>query len=222
MNFRTLHKSLLTTLCFMLLTSIIYGNITRKRQGAKIYKGYVVTISGDTLHGKVQMLSPTMNQVKVKFIGKNKKKVTYKPKDIQSYAFVIQEWDKATNKNVLKWIFYAKKTVERPPVPFSSTEVLIQQEINGLISTYNYYIETRTSQNLEHLIYVEKDGVLYEINKKNYRKVLKKITQDVTQIHEKVGTKGYTYRNIETTIKSYNSHVLKEESETINEGEIEG
>ena len=33
-----------------------------------MYKGYVITLQGDTLKGKIEMLSPSLNEVKVKLV----------------------------------------------------------------------------------------------------------------------------------------------------------
>lgn len=188
--------------------SINFANILSNQDG-KIYDGYVITISGDTLQGKLEMLSPTMNQVKIKFIDDSGKKDLYKAKDLQAYAFKIEIWNKEKKKNEIKWIYYIKKIAERPPVPFSSTEVLMQQEIAGNISIYNYYIETRAEQDMEHILYLEKKGVLYAVNKDNYKDVLKSLTADFPFIKDKIGTKGYTYNTLEETVKEYNQQLKK-------------
>lgn len=215
MNFKFSQKQLLFLVLFLLSTSLMYGNMITTKPSGKVYNGYIIMVSGDTLHGKLQMLSPTMNQVKVKFIDNEGKKLTYKAKDIDTYAFQIQEWDKNVKQNVAKWIFYTKKTVERPPVPFGPTEVLLQTEISGIISTYNFYIETRTNQNIEHLIYIEKEGILYEISKANYRKLLKALFADCPKVHSKIGRKGYTYNSVDLLINEYNNEMSQTEEATI-------
>ena len=215
------HRLLLITAFSLILMSFSYEIGRKNRPSTKIYKGYVITESGEKIHGKLQMLSPAMNQVKVKFIDKDGKKSTYKAKDIASYAFQIQEWDKIEKKNIIKWIHYTKKTVERPPVPFASTSVLLQREVNGAISIYNYYIETRASQNMEHFTYLEKDGVLYTLKKNNYRKILKTLTADFPVVYHKIGTKGYTYKHVPKLISEYNKQVSKKGEATISFDEVE-
>lgn len=196
-------------LFFVLITiSINFAN-TLSNQDGKIYDGFVITISGDTLQGRLEMLSPTINQVKIKFIDNSGKKEIYKAKDLQAYAFKVEMWNKDNKEKEIKWIHYTKKIVERPPVPFSSTEVLMQQEVVGKISVYNYYIETRSDQNMEHIIYLEKNDVLYEISKDNYKDVLKELMADFPFIKDKVGTKGYTYNALEETVIEYNQQLSK-------------
>lgn len=180
------------------------------KNATKIYKGYVITESGDTLHGKLQMLSPTMNQVKVKFIDNQGKRITFKAKNLRSYAFEAQIWNKKEKRNVQEWVFYTKKTVERPPVPFAGNDILMQQQVRGNISMYNYYIETRSSQNMEHIIYLEKESVLYEINKTNYRKILKGLMGDYPTVYHKIGTKGYTYKFLTKTLTEYNKQATRQ------------
>lgn len=202
-------QKMLMLLTFTLVgISVSYSNSTVDDAG-KIYNGFVITASGDTLHGQLEMLSPTMNQIKVKFIDSEGNKEMYKAKDLQAYSFKIEEWDKSKKENVSKWINYAKKTVERPPVPFASTEVLIQQEIVGKISIYNYYIETRSDQSMEHIVYLEKGNVLYIVDDTNYKTVLKSLMDDIPFMSDRVGTKGYTYKFLPDTIVEYNQQLRK-------------
>jgi hypothetical protein len=203
-------KKLSIKLSFLLVgISMNFANALPSQDG-KIYDGFVITISGDTLQGQLEMLSPTINQVKIKFIDENGKKKFYKAKDLQAYAFKVEVWNKESKDKELKWIYYTKKTVERSPVPFSSTEVLMQQEIRGNISIYNYYIETRSEQEMKHVIYLEKNNVLYPITKDNYKEVLKELMTDFPFIKDKIGTKGYTYNVFEETVKEYNQQLRKD------------
>lgn len=176
---------------------------------SKIYEGYVIKESGDTMYGKLQMLGPAMNQVKVKFVDEEGKRITFKAKDINFYAFEAQIWNKKEKRNIPEWVYYTKKTVERPPIPFAGNEVLMQQEVRGNINMYNYYIEYRSSQNMEHIVYLEKESVLYEIDKSNYRKVLKGLMGDYPAVYHKIGTKGYTYKYLINILKEYNLQATK-------------
>lgn len=184
-------------------------NKLSSESSTKIYKGYVIKESGDTLYGKLQMLNPTMNQVKVKFINEKGKRMTFKAKDITAYAFQAQIWNKKEKRNLQEWVYYIKKTVERPPVPFAGNDILMQQEVRGNINMYNYYIESRSSQNMEHIIYLEKENVLYTIDKTNYRKILKGLMGDYPTVYHKIGTKGYTYKYLAETLKEYNQQTSK-------------
>ena len=201
-----IHTTLLTVISaclFMSMTCVKFPEGVVKSEG-KIYEGFVVTTIGDTLHGKLQMLSPTQNQIKIKFISKETERI-FKAKELQTYSFHVLTKNRKTKKEVSTWINYTKKKVERPPVPFGSTEVLLQQLVGGQISLYNYYIENRTDNTMEHLIYIEKEGVLEVVNKSNYKKTLKLLMNDKPKASEKVGTKGYTFKFIEQSISEYNN-----------------
>lgn len=205
MKLTTIHTSLLTVISaclFMSMTCIKLPKIPTKPEG-KIYEGFVVTAAGDTLHGKLQMFSPTQNQIKIKFISEETETI-FKAKELQTYSFNVLTKNRKTKKEVSTWVNYTKKKVERPPVPFGSTEVLLQQLVRGEISLYNYYIENRTDNTMEHLIYIEKGGKLEIVNKDNYKKSLKALMEDKPEMLEKVGTKGYTFKFLEDTISEYN------------------
>ena len=89
-------------LFFVLITiSINFAN-TLSNQDGKVYDGFVITTSGDTLQGKLEMLSPTINQVKIKFIDDCGKKQLYKAKDLQAYAFKVEMWNKESKEKEVK------------------------------------------------------------------------------------------------------------------------
>lgn len=145
----------------------------------KIYQGYVITIDGDTIHGTIEMLSPALNEIKVKFYNKEGKKTVYKAKELQGYAFLAPvRYNKKTKQEDTQWVHYTKCTMETPAVPFGTKEVLVQEEVGGTLSLYNYYIERpQTSATpLVHVIYLKDvNGKFIEINKKSYRKIVNKV-----------------------------------------------
>ena len=100
---------------------------TAEATSKKVYNGYVVTVSNETIHGQIQMLSPTLNEVKVKFIHKDGKKQIFKAADLKSYSFQVPVYNKATKSSELTWITYTKQTVDRSPVPFGAKEVLLER-----------------------------------------------------------------------------------------------
>ena len=200
--------------------SVSYANLNIPNITKKTYSGFLITTSGDTLKGKIQMLSITMNQVKVKFINEKGKRRVYRAKDLQSYSFKVKVWNRLAQEYDVKWILYTKKTVEKPPVPFSSNKVLVQQEVIGNISIYNYYIETRSNQSIEHIVYLEKDDILYVVDKTNYKKILSILMADFPFMKDKVGTKNYTYKHLNATIKEYNRPLGKSIRAIVNKSEL--
>mgnify|MGYP000445184516 FL=1 len=156
------------------------------------------------------MLSPSLNEVKVKFTSSDNKKKTYKANQVKEYAFKIEKWNKETRSHVEEWIFYTRKNVERSPVPFGPTEVLVERQVEGTISMYNHFVEQNatTEAPFIHVIYVEKQNKeLISVTKENYKKVLRELTTDYPVIHNSIGTKGNGFKHISNIITAYNNAV---------------
>ena len=68
----------------LIIIAVFTFAFTASATSKKVYKGYVVTVSNETIHGNIQMLSPTLNEVKVKLINENGTKA-----NLQSKRFEI-------------------------------------------------------------------------------------------------------------------------------------
>ena len=197
---KSLQLLIIATLTF---TFAFTGQATSK----KVYNGYVVTISNETIHGQIQMLSPTLNEVKVKFIHKNGQKEIFKAKDLKSYSFQVPVYNKATESRQLQWITYTRKNVERSPLPFGTKEVLLEQLEKGQINLYNHFVETRGgAAPMIHMYQVEKGDETASVTRKNFKKVMKEMTADYPELAAKVGKKGYGYKHIGKIIAAYNAY----------------
>ncbi len=195
--------------CFSLMLVMLCVTDGISKEDRKVYNGYVALKSGDTLHGKIQMLSPTLNEVKVKLITETGKKKIYKAKHIASYGFETFVYNRSTGEQESKWIYYVNKRVKRSPVPFGPRNVLVEHQERGTINMYNHYVETRTdNQPLKHFKYVERDGEMIRITRKNYRNTLKSMMKDYPELCAKIGTAGFGYRYIARTIKQYNQTII--------------
>ena len=195
-------KKLLQILTLALLT-FNFSVISHADDSKKIYGGYIVTISGDTLHGQIQMLSPTLNEVKVKFIDQNGKKQTFKAKELSSYSFTVPTFKKKQKGNQV--ITYVRKHVENAPIPFGPKDVLVERQATGKINLYNHYIETRAGQYAyKHYFLLEKDGATVKVDRSNFKKVVKNIVADYPELKRMIGKKGYGYKYMATIIKEYN------------------
>ena len=180
---------------------------TAQATSKKVYNGYVVTISNETIHGQIQMLSPTLNEVKVKFIHKNGKKEIFKAKNLKAYSFQVPVYNKATKSRQLQWITYTRKNVERSPLPFGTKEVLLEQLEKGQINLYNHFIETRGgAAPMIHMYQVEKGDEMISVTRKNFKKVMKEMTADYPELAAKVGKRGYGYKHIGKIIAAYNAY----------------
>lgn len=194
-------KSTLTLLTLSILFTV-------SSFATKSYEGYVVLNSDEKVEGTIQMLSPSLNEVKVKFTSKDGKKFTYKAKEVKEYGFQVKKWNRATRTHNENTIVYVRQEVERAPIAFGSTNVLIERQIAGTINMYNHFVELNSNpQNpFEHVIYVQKaTGDLVSIDKSNYKVVLKRMTAEYTELSKKIGTKGHGFKHIAEIVNTYNT-----------------
>ena len=73
-------KNLFTILALTVIFSV-------SASAAKSYQGYVVLNNDEKVEGTIQMLSPTLNEVKVKFTSTAGQKVTYKSNIIYIHVY---------------------------------------------------------------------------------------------------------------------------------------
>lgn len=190
----------LIILLFVSFSFIAFGN-----NDTKTYKGTVTLESGEVLEGHIQLLSPTLNEIRVKFIDGNGNINTYKSNEITKYNFVFPRWDVSTKTYRDVVIEYVKKEVTVAPIPFGPKEVLIELQVKGDIQVYNYYMETRTSPHaFSHNYLIEKDGELILVDALNYKSVLKGMMVDFPELESKIGNKGYTYKYLVEVVGQYN------------------
>lgn len=185
---------------------------------AKVYQGYVVLNNGEKIEGKIQMLSPTLNEVKVKFTSTSNKKITYKAKDVKEYGFQVTKWNKKTRTHDLNTITYTRQTVERSPIAFGPKTVLIERQITGNVNMYNHFVEQNANakQPFVHVIYVQKEaGDLLSVTKRNYKVVLKEITNSYPELSAKIGSRGYGFKHISQIISTYNNWMLDNGEEVV-------
>ena len=94
-NFTTLFTAILMTFAVT-----VFAN-----DDVKVYEGSVVLENGETLEGQIQMLSPTLNEVKVKFIASNGKATTYKAVKVSKHEQHIKEYVKVWSGFSINYFF---------------------------------------------------------------------------------------------------------------------
>lgn len=206
-------KNTITLTTLLTIGILAFSSNVFAGQSTKIYQGYIINNDGEKLEGQIQMLSPSLNEVKVKFINSNNEKKIYKAKEVKEYAFKVEKWNNATKNHIEEWIFYTRKNVERSPIPFGPTQVLIERQVSGTINLYNHFVEQNATSEepFIHVVYVEKNnGELISISKENYKKVLRNLTTDVPAIHNQIGTKGNGFRQVPQILEAYNQAVSTE------------
>lgn len=185
---------------------------------SKIYQGYVILNDDTKIEGSITMLSPALNEVRVKFTSKDGQKKVYKSKDVKEYSFQVTKWNDKTRTHDVNDIIYTRQTVQRPAIAFGSTEVLLERQITGSINMYNHFIEQNTNPNqpFAHIIYVEKDaGTLIPINKSNYKMILKEMTREYPELSARVGTRGYGHKYTLKIINTFNHWMLENGEEVV-------
>jgi len=197
---------------YLFLTGIFFVASANPLSAAKTYDGYVIKNDDTKLEGKIQMLSPTLNEVKVKFINKENKKNIFKANSVKEYGFEVQKWNHKTRQYHTQKITYTRQTVKRSPIAFGPKEVLIERQETGKINMYNHFIEQNSNikQPFLHIVYVQKETKeLVSITKKNYKKVLKEMTTENPELQAKIGSRGYGFKHIAKTIATYNSWMIE-------------
>ena len=199
-------KNLYTTALFLVLFTI-------SATAAKVYQGYVVLNDDTKVEGSITMLSPSLNEVKVKFTSKDGKKVIYKAKDVKEYGFKVEQWNKTTRSHDVNTIVYVRQDVERSPIAFGPTNVLIERQLTGTINMYNHFIEQNSNakQPFAHVVYEE----LTAITKSNYKVVLKEMTGEYPELSARIGTKGYGYKYVIKIINTFNNWMMENGEEVV-------
>jgi hypothetical protein len=171
------------------------------------FSGYIINLNNEKVEGKIITGSITDNEVKIQFIeeGKEKKK-TYKAKHLKGYGYKsIQEDDLGLEYQ--RWIHYEQQKVDYPPKPFASTTVFMQKEEGGALTLYCYYIEVRNDRKnpFRYLYYAkDNDGDLIKIDKKEFKKVARKLFKTYTAMNSKIGRKDFEYKNLDRMVRDYN------------------
>lgn len=204
-------KSIITIFAITVLVSVA-------ATAGKSYMGYVVLNNDEKVEGTIEMLSPSLNEVKVKFTSKDGKNTTYKSKEVKEYGFQVEKWNNETRTHDLNTIVYTRKNVERSPIAFGPTEVLIEREIAGAINMYNHFVEQNSNpqEPFIHILYVEKNNnELVTLDKENFSAILKSMTAEYPELNAKIGTKGYGFKHIAQIVSTYNAWMMNNGEEVV-------
>ena len=199
----------------ILALSIIF---TVSAIAAKSYQGYVVLNNDEKVEGTIQMLSPTLNEVKVKFTSTAGKKITYKAKEVKEYGFKVEKWNNKTRVHDINTIVYVRQNVERSPIAFGPTNVLIERQETGAVNMYNHFVETNANAKTPFVkvVYVQKENNnLVEVTKSNYKVVLKDMMAEYPELSAKIGTKGYGFKHVSQMVSTYNAWMTDNGEEVV-------
>lgn len=174
--------------------------------------GWVVTVAGDTLHGKIMYKNPGIMSYKVLFWADsaNADRQKFKGKDLKGYFFEDIYWESINfNDGSLKLSKdQSRYTFTRPVIKGKLSvyevytlvnEKLLEQEGNT-INILPTELETET--------YLRKDGGAMEslshIKFVNFKKAMAKVVEDCPDVAKKVESKEYGRFQLKKIVTEYN------------------
>jgi len=208
---------------YLIILTVITGfaNDINAQENNKSYGGYVLLENGEKVTGNIEMLSPVMNQVKVKVKSlDNLNQKVFKSQEVKEYAFQIEVWNHKTREYTTEWVRYSNREVGRSATLFGSKNTLLLQELAGTVSYFNYFYQSNSDVDnpVKNVVYIEKrnhERGLVELNKENYKEVLKNMTYDFVELHAKIGTSQYAFNNVKKIISEYNEYMEEFGEETV-------
>lgn len=175
--------SLLMATFFTLLNHIAIGQV-------KYLKGYIITLSGDTVHGEIRK--------NFKMEAENFRKVRHRVKKgmkLSSYTPVKIKGYKIEND-----IFVSRS--------FEDEDVFLKQLLTGSYNLYEAQVEIMQSTGIvlekSYLIEKSSDKILVEVQNRKFKKQMIPLLIDNKDIVAKLEEKEYTYKNTIDMITIYN------------------
>mgnify|MGYP000642774439 CR=1 FL=1 len=174
---------------------------------SKMYEGFLVTNQKDTIHGQVNLDCPISNQLKVRIVDQANKKREFKAEELKSYAFTFEKFNPENKKYELEKVVYERKVMHKPPVFKGPTNVLVKLKVDGPIKLYHYFLESCTiTENpfIYQPVLETPNAGLVVLTRQNYIEELKKAIRDYDVLYKKIGSRGYKFKEIHTTLIAYN------------------
>jgi hypothetical protein len=203
---------------FITLILIIAFGITatlqaQTKKGDKVL-GYVIDNSGKKIEGNIIISDWADSQISVKFFKKgSSKKVTYKPNQLEGYAYQQTVVD-CTGKKEKNWIEYDTRKADRPSRMFGPTTVFMNKEVSkGHYRLYCYYIEVRNDVKnpYTYSFFIENnDGDFVKVDEENFDAQAKKLFKGYNAMTSKVGKKGFSLKNLDRMVEDYNYWVVNQ------------
>jgi len=193
-------------ICITTILAILFLSSSMFAQKGEKVPAYVILSSGKKIQGKFKVGSITDNEVKVMFFNSSGAKTVYKPADLKGYGYESLELDDLGDE-VTEWVHYETQKVDYPPKPFGPTTVFMQREMEGAITLYCYYMESRSDvKNPFRYFYYIKDqnGNLKKVEKEDFAGVAKTVFGEYSAMTKNLGKKGFDYRNLDRMVRDYN------------------
>ena len=194
---------------YILLLFAIFANTGQAKTA--YYSGKIIQNDDKIISGKIEVVSPIHNELKVNFIHPDQKKQTFTVKDIKGYYFDVSVYCKESRKYKTHTISYERKVTEDPVVPMGSKEIFVERIVEGSVNIYNHYSELSGQVKLNHFFYVECKGSVgfTKLTKENYIDILKNLMKNVPELGDQVGKKGYDYKYLLKVVQEYNTFMAE-------------
>jgi hypothetical protein len=209
MDFR---RILLLSIGFI-LTSLISvqaqtpDTTTLKVKGSRLPSTIVKLKNGNQEYGFMVYHFPYSPEKEVTLIpsdGNRKKAITYKIEDIESISYPDLRYIQIFPDN-------------------DRLEYLAREAVNGEINLYTFTERNNAPAVIpvsgvfrvipipydQSYFFIEKDSKIFKINRAKYQEELLAYVGSNKELAEKIKTKTYKYKDIETIVKEYNASVIK-------------
>lgn len=196
-------------LTIVVCTFLFFISVAAANNSPKYYEGSVTLEGGEVLTGNIELLSPTLNEVKVKFISASGEVQVFKAKDVLSYNFLFPVLNPTTQTYENRVIEYAKRTFDVAPISFTSPTALAEITVKGKFNLFTYYIEnpnTTKTHAFECRHYIEVENTLHELTHDNYIARLQQFFADYPELQQKVGTDNHKFQDLAEMMRLYNAH----------------
>ena len=184
----------------IILLSIVMLTTVRALAQPKFEEGWVATVQGDTVQGKLKVLGPSSSCAKVYFLNAQGKRIKFKLKDIASY----QRGEK----------LYVSKPTVRPLRIGGGPNGLMQVLHKGpKVTLYEYYYTTQsggfgpgqvTVASLQSDYYIERHGKLELVRKSGFKHNMSAYFADDKALAQKIIDRSYKYKDMEDIVQEYN------------------
>jgi len=175
----------------LIIGLFVLVNLRSYSQNKKYIDGYVITVAGDTIFGKIKKTNKEGSCNKFKFIDSKGEKVKFENTDV----FAYKRGDE----------LYLKKTFVQPLL-IGSMQGYMKLLIEGTVRLYsfNYITQDLNGTSYYQDYYLEKEGVHILVYKMRFKKSMSKYFSDNRELADKIENKELKYADLEKIVEIYN------------------
>jgi hypothetical protein len=196
-----------------------------KHQQAEETDGYIITIAGDTIRGKILYDYPVIMQKRISFVGKdNSGTVVYQPKDIRGYSSENIIWESvlvnmATYNGPIKFnrfgILYSGSG------PIHLLRIFTEKDKLGknITSTkaeimYKGITLSQEEKSFDNLYIMKQESPAEDVNSKEFRhdfiNNISGLVSDNKELTAKIQAKEYGFNDLLKIVEEYNKWFMEQ------------